>query len=303
MSYLITGPAHAFKLASLPPAVSFDATQRAQADREAHAVTMFQITDALKHAVPKHMSLAGGEHYTSWRSYVAAFAERGGVIEACAAAVIGSPVVNMFVEPSGAVRVISTHEQIFCPPYRVVGSSFPHSSVPAAALADAALAVGQACWRAREFPGCCGCLPAGTVWVHVDAAVAGGQAGDSHERSHAVDGCLPKDTSLLHWRLWRLYWLCGIGRLARLLAGTRVILPLPFECCTCQRASGLLHGCCSSCGIGYWTSKVRLCASGFHAWVPAASLPAGLLSIPLLSSSGCCSGCSIGHWAGQPLCI
>lgn len=138
-------------------------------------MTMFQITDALKHAVPKHMSLAGGEHYTSWRSYVAAFAERGGVIEACAATVIGSPVVNMLVEPSGAVRVISTHEQIFCPPYRVVGSSFPHSSVPAAALADAALAVGQACWRAREFPGFCGCLPAGAMWLHVDAAVAVGQ--------------------------------------------------------------------------------------------------------------------------------
>ena len=180
-------PCTCINLASLPPAVSFDATQRAQADREAHAVTMFQITDALKHAVPKHMSLAGGEHYTSWRSYVAAFAERGGVIEACAATVIGSPVVNMFVEPSGAVRVISTHEQIFCPPYRVVGSSFPHSSVPAAALADAALAVGQACWRARECPGCCDCL-----WLRQS-----GRPGDLHRKSHAVNGCLPEDTSVL----------------------------------------------------------------------------------------------------------
>ena len=64
--------------------------------------------------------------------------------------VIGSPSVNLFIDPLGGVRLISTHEQMFCPPYRVVGSSFPQSSVPPVPLTEAALAVGTACYNASK---------------------------------------------------------------------------------------------------------------------------------------------------------
>ena len=64
--------------------------------------------------------------------------------------VIGSPSVNLFIDPLGGVRLISSHEQIFCPPYRAVGSSFPQSSVPALPLTQAALAVGRACYNASK---------------------------------------------------------------------------------------------------------------------------------------------------------
>ena len=67
------------------------------------------------------------------------------------AGVSGSPSVNLFIDPLGGVRLISSHEQMFCPPYRAIGSSFPQSSVPPVALSQAALAVGKACYAASKL--------------------------------------------------------------------------------------------------------------------------------------------------------
>lgn len=70
--------------------------------------------------------------------------------------VIGSPSVNLFIDPLGGVRLISSHEQMFCPPYRAIGSSFPQSSVPSVPLTQAALAVGRACYNAsKPLPATC----------------------------------------------------------------------------------------------------------------------------------------------------
>lgn len=68
------------------------------------------------------------------------------------AGVIGSPSVNLFIDPLGGVRLISSHEQMFCPPYRAIGSSFPQASVPSVPLTQAALAVGRACYNASKLP-------------------------------------------------------------------------------------------------------------------------------------------------------
>lgn len=73
-------------------------------------------------------------------------------VAACTGA-IGSPSVNLFIDPLGGVRLISSHEQMFSPPYRVIGSSFPQSSVPPEPLTQAALAVGRACYAASKFLG------------------------------------------------------------------------------------------------------------------------------------------------------
>eukprot|EP00884_Botryococcus_braunii_P003492 jgi/Botrbrau1/13143/Bobra.0187s0093.2 len=87
-------------------------------------------------------------HPAGWHQFARAFAKVGGVIEASPSIVLGSPTVNIFVEPSGAVRVLACHEQIFCPAYRAVASAFPQCSAPAQALIESAAAVGGACAEA-----------------------------------------------------------------------------------------------------------------------------------------------------------
>jgi hypothetical protein len=57
--------------------------------------------------------------------------------------VMGSPQVNLFIDPQGAIRVLSTHERVFCPAFRAVGSSFPQSSLPPTSLREVAVAVGE----------------------------------------------------------------------------------------------------------------------------------------------------------------
>ena len=123
---------------------------RAVAIRDATELCQYQVAQHLSKTLHRVIIIAGPEAYPSWPIYAAALAERGGVIEACAAGVIGSPCANLFIDPTGGVRLISTHEQIFCPPYRAIGSSFPQSSVPPTPLTQAALAVGRACYEASK---------------------------------------------------------------------------------------------------------------------------------------------------------
>ncbi|DBA72938.1 TPA: hypothetical protein ACH3X2_009891 [Trebouxia sp. C0005] len=130
------------------PEVHLEPDQAAAA-KDALDLCLYQVTHHLARAIQKVVVVAGPEAYPCWSDFAAAFAERGGVIEACAAGVIGSPSVNLFIDPLGGVRLISTHEQMFCPPYRVIGSSFPQSSVPPAPLTEAAIAVGTACYNAK----------------------------------------------------------------------------------------------------------------------------------------------------------
>lgn len=124
---------------------------RAVAIRDATELAQYQVVQHLSKTLHRVMVIAGPEAYPSWPIYAAALAERGGVIEACAAGVIGSPCANLFIDPTGGVRLISSHEQIFCPPYRAIGSSFPQSSVPPLPLTQAALAVGRACYEASKY--------------------------------------------------------------------------------------------------------------------------------------------------------
>jgi hypothetical protein len=55
---------------------------------------------------------------------------------------LGSPTVSMLVDPEGAVNVIATMEQVFCPSYVAIGHSFPQASIVNSALVDAASAIG-----------------------------------------------------------------------------------------------------------------------------------------------------------------
>ncbi|GAX77423.1 hypothetical protein CEUSTIGMA_g4868.t1 [Chlamydomonas eustigma] len=114
---------------------------------DAQRVGAYRINELLYRQLPKHLSLACREVYPTYRDFMSAVAARGGVIEACPDVVMGSPCVNLFVAPTGDTMLLSTHERVFVAPFRAVGSSFPQSSVPHAALAEAALSIGAACYR------------------------------------------------------------------------------------------------------------------------------------------------------------
>ncbi|GLI64066.1 hypothetical protein VaNZ11_007230 [Volvox africanus] len=113
---------------------------------EIQRVAMFRLYELLFRQLPRRLHLACRESYPTYRDYVTALARRGGVLEGCPHMAVGSPCVNLFIDPNGAVTVLSTHEKIFCYPYRAVGTTFPQSSVPHRALYDATLAVGRSAY-------------------------------------------------------------------------------------------------------------------------------------------------------------
>ena len=133
----------------------------------------------LRRAIASRVSIAAPSAYGgsgSWPRFYAQMMRRGGVVEACPESVTGSPSVNLFIAPTGDVHVLATHEQIFCPAYRFVGASFPQSSVPHAALAAAATAVGEAAARAGV-----------SGFVGVDFVVVRDDGGTGGLRLWAVD--------------------------------------------------------------------------------------------------------------------
>ncbi|EFJ52332.1 hypothetical protein VOLCADRAFT_102998 [Volvox carteri f. nagariensis] len=115
---------------------------------EVQRVAMFRLYELLFRQLPRRLHLTCRESYPTYRDYVTTLARRGGVLEGCPHMAVGSPCANLFIDPNGAVTVLSTHEKIFCYPYRAVGTTFPQSSVPHRALYDAALAVGRSAYTA-----------------------------------------------------------------------------------------------------------------------------------------------------------
>ena len=57
---------------------------RAAAAQEAASLCQYQLGHHLAKSMQRVVVIAGSEAYFSWSAYVAAFMERGGVIEACA---------------------------------------------------------------------------------------------------------------------------------------------------------------------------------------------------------------------------
>ncbi|KAG2501161.1 hypothetical protein HYH03_000976 [Edaphochlamys debaryana] len=115
---------------------------------EIQRVAMFRLYELLFRQLPRRLHLACRDSYPTYRDYISALARRGGVLEGCPHMAVGSPCANLFIDPNGNVTILSTHEKIFCYPYRAVGTTFPQSSVPHRALYDAALAVGKSAYGA-----------------------------------------------------------------------------------------------------------------------------------------------------------
>ena len=104
-----------------------------------------EMSAELQAVISKRVQITSKGTFRNWREFLGALIRRGGVIEACPARVSGSPSANLFIEPSGEVSLLCTHDQMFSPPYCFVGASFPQSSVPFGALRAAAIGIGRVC--------------------------------------------------------------------------------------------------------------------------------------------------------------
>ncbi len=100
-----------------------------------------RLVENIRKTLRQKTVIACPEVYKDWKRYVKTFTRVGGVIEACPQDVRGSPSANLLIEPTGAVTLISTQDQIFATPYRYCGTSFPQKTVPNAAIRGAALAI------------------------------------------------------------------------------------------------------------------------------------------------------------------
>jgi len=79
---------------------------QAAAAKDALDLCLYQVTHHLSKAIQKVVVVAGPEAYPSWSDFAAAFAERGGVIEACAS---GMP-ADCFAKGTSCCAVL----QLYC---------------------------------------------------------------------------------------------------------------------------------------------------------------------------------------------
>lgn len=106
-----------------------------------------RVAVALRKGLARKAVLACPGLYDSrWSAYAAAYFRVGGVIEACPPFVVGSPSVNMLIEPDGSVALLSSHDQIFSSPFVFAAANFP-SGAPADLLHPAALAIARQAYR------------------------------------------------------------------------------------------------------------------------------------------------------------
>jgi hypothetical protein len=106
-----------------------------------------RVLVALKKGLARKIVLATPALYEgTWAHYAASFYRVGGVIEASPPLVIGSPSVNMLIEPDGHVRVLSSHDQVFQSPCVFGGANFP-SSAPAELIHPPAISIARQCYR------------------------------------------------------------------------------------------------------------------------------------------------------------
>lgn len=106
-----------------------------------------RMVQALKENLAKKAVMACPSVYNnSWDNFLKTFFRVGGVIEACPAYVIGSPSVNLLIEPDGTVNLLNSHDQLFSSNFVYAGATFP-SSAPADLLHSAGMAIGRTCFR------------------------------------------------------------------------------------------------------------------------------------------------------------
>jgi hypothetical protein len=60
---------------------------------------------------------------------------------------VGHPVVEIVIDPTGDVRVVFIGEKLFAREFVALGAVVPQQCVPSVALHDASVAIGRACFE------------------------------------------------------------------------------------------------------------------------------------------------------------
>eukprot|EP00756_Hemistasia_phaeocysticola_P027353 Hpha_TRINITY_DN16114_c4_g2::TRINITY_DN16114_c4_g2_i1::g.5597::m.5597 len=103
----------------------------------------------LRDYIGKRAKIVNPLLYPDWSAFIADFNTHGGVLEAVPSDVVSSPSANIFISPDGQVEVLSVQEQVLSPAYCSLGASYPQTTVPHAAVRDAALSIGGVCYQKK----------------------------------------------------------------------------------------------------------------------------------------------------------
>jgi hypothetical protein len=108
-------------------------------------------SSSYSHPLSSCVKLVSPYAYPSWSSFLLSLQYTGGIVEVVPhpSSIIGHPVVEIVVEPSGNVYVVFVGERLFSSEFVSVGTLVPQRCVPTIALHDASVVIGKSCFEKK----------------------------------------------------------------------------------------------------------------------------------------------------------